>query len=39
MYFIVYDLQGSYYTRLSAAIYLELQDFVKLGGIIKEMLK
>jgi len=38
MYIVVYPLNNQFWTRLSVNIYLELNDFKKMGAIVKGML-
>lgn len=37
MYIVVYPLQGAFWTRLSAQIYLEQSDFVALGRAVLQL--
>jgi hypothetical protein len=36
-YIVVYALNGQYWTRLSAQIYVERSDFARLGEIVKQI--
>jgi len=38
MYIVVIPLKGGFWTRLSGQVYLELNDFIKMGAIVKQML-
>lgn len=37
MYIVVFPLNNQYWTRLSANIYMEMTDFLKMGAIVKNM--
>jgi len=38
MYIVVIELNGTFWTRLSGQIYLEMDDFRSMGAIVKQML-